>query len=244
MLKLKCSCGKPLAAGETRCSLCALGFAPSRPVDVAANYQTGMQVSSRQDSGLNCPRCLARLSVAEVAQSTCSHCRVLECFDSKERKYYLAIADAAARLEELRQRNLAYVAVPEDEEPATGDGPGGLSSPTRPGPASQSWEQQTGARAFCPPLTDCAEDPCAHDGGSTVRAELGSAPESLEAMPFGYHRDTERTEPEEHFAFPHHAHPPRCLGGEFPAVVEGNSELEFNKRAGNPRSVPLASRPP
>jgi len=77
MLRLKCNCGKPLAAGETQCPLCALGLAPGRQIDVAANYQTGVQVTSRQDSGLNCPRCLARLSVAEVAQTTCSHCHAV-----------------------------------------------------------------------------------------------------------------------------------------------------------------------
>ena len=74
MLRLKCNCGKTLAAGETRCSLCALGFAPARQVDVAASYQTSVQVTSREFSGLSCPRCMARLSVAEVAHSTCSHC--------------------------------------------------------------------------------------------------------------------------------------------------------------------------
>jgi protein-arginine kinase activator protein McsA len=74
MLRLKCNCGKTLAAGETRCNLCALGLAPARQVDVAANYQTGVQVSSREPSGISCPRCMARLSVAEVAHSTCSHC--------------------------------------------------------------------------------------------------------------------------------------------------------------------------
>src|SRR4051794_26326714 len=74
MLRLKCNCGKPLAAGQTQCSLCAMGLAPSRQIDVAASYQTGVHVSAREDSGMNCPRCMARLSVGEVAQSTCSHC--------------------------------------------------------------------------------------------------------------------------------------------------------------------------
>ena len=74
MLRLKCNCGKALQAGETRCSLCAMGFSPARQVDVATNYQTGVSVSPRGDSGLNCPRCMARLSVAEVAHCTCSHC--------------------------------------------------------------------------------------------------------------------------------------------------------------------------
>jgi hypothetical protein len=73
MLRFKCSCGKPLAAGETQCSLCAMGFAPARQVDVAANYQTSVRVSPRDDSGMNCPRCMARLCVAEVSQSSCSH---------------------------------------------------------------------------------------------------------------------------------------------------------------------------
>jgi len=77
MLKLKCSCGKPLAAGETRCSLCAMGFAPARQVDIAMTYQTGVSVQARQDSGLNCPRCQARLSFAEVAASSCSHCHAV-----------------------------------------------------------------------------------------------------------------------------------------------------------------------
>src|SRR5687768_16733356 len=77
MLRLKCSCGKPLAAGETQCSLCAMGFAPARQVDVAASYQTAVSVSTREYSGMNCPRCLAKLSVAEVAVSTCSHCHAV-----------------------------------------------------------------------------------------------------------------------------------------------------------------------
>jgi hypothetical protein len=77
MLRLKCNCGKALAAGETQCSLCAMGFAPARQVDVATNYQTGVRVSAREDSGMNCPRCMARLSVAEVAQSSCSHCHAV-----------------------------------------------------------------------------------------------------------------------------------------------------------------------
>jgi hypothetical protein len=74
MLRLKCNCGKPLAAGQNQCSLCALGFAPARQVDVVATYQTGVSVSPREFSGVSCPRCMARLSVAEVAHSTCSHC--------------------------------------------------------------------------------------------------------------------------------------------------------------------------
>ena len=77
MLKLKCNCGKVLAAGETRCSLCVLGFAPARPVDVAADYQTSVRVTAREASGISCPRCMARLSVAEVAHSTCSHCHAV-----------------------------------------------------------------------------------------------------------------------------------------------------------------------
>jgi protein-arginine kinase activator protein McsA len=54
-----------------------MGFAPARQVDVAANYQTSVRVSPRDDSGMNCPRCMARLSVAEVAQSSCSHCHAV-----------------------------------------------------------------------------------------------------------------------------------------------------------------------
>jgi hypothetical protein len=77
MLKLKCSCGKPLAAGETQCSLCAMGFAPARQVDMSASYQTSVSVQTRQDSGMNCPRCLARLSFGEVASGNCSHCQAV-----------------------------------------------------------------------------------------------------------------------------------------------------------------------
>jgi hypothetical protein len=54
MLKRKCNCGKELMAGQSQCALCAMGLAPSRQVDVAAEYQAGLSVTRRDDSGLNC----------------------------------------------------------------------------------------------------------------------------------------------------------------------------------------------
>ncbi|MDQ3024765.1 MAG: hypothetical protein M3R04_10390 [bacterium] len=74
MLKLKCTCGKNLAPGEIKCGLCAMGLSPARQVDLPASYQTGVSVRGNEDSGINCPRCLAGLSCSEVAASNCSHC--------------------------------------------------------------------------------------------------------------------------------------------------------------------------
>jgi protein-arginine kinase activator protein McsA len=74
MLRLKCSCGKPVAEGQNKCSLCAMGFAPSRQVDMAVSFQTGLNVSTRDDSGLSCTRCHARLSVADVTRQSCAYC--------------------------------------------------------------------------------------------------------------------------------------------------------------------------
>jgi hypothetical protein len=74
MLKLKCTCGKPLAPGNTKCGLCAMGLTPSRKLEVAADYQTGVAVKGREDSGKSCARCQGRLSFAEVAKGSCGHC--------------------------------------------------------------------------------------------------------------------------------------------------------------------------
>lgn len=51
-----------------------MGLTPGRQVDMAVRYQTGLHVGQRDDTGISCPRCQARLSVVDVTRQKCAYC--------------------------------------------------------------------------------------------------------------------------------------------------------------------------